>query len=241
MTPRTVSAPALYLATALLSVCALANCGCLLVAAGTAVGAATGVAYVNGNISATYFAYPRDVWIATRQGLTDLEMPLLKESFDGIKGSVESRTTDGDKVFITMECLSPPGTIDGALTRLSIRIANFGDRKGSERIFQSIGSHVPTQMLPQGTSQVTMAGGAALSANPVGTGVMPLTVNNAVNSPALTINNTLNPPTQQQPVIPTSAPTGPPPLVDPSPNAAPKAPILPELPLPTEQPRGGGA
>jgi Protein of unknown function (DUF3568) len=241
MTPRTVSSLALCLAMPLLAACALANCGCLLVAAGTAVGAATGVAYVNGKISATYFAYPRDVWMATRQGLTELGMPLLKESFDGFNGSVESKTSDGDKVFITLECLSPAGTIDGAFTRLSIRIASFGDRKGSELIFQQIGSHVPTHMLPQSTNQGAMPGGAALGTNPVGAGVMPLTVTNGVNSPPLTIGNTLNAQPSEQPIIPMSGPTNPPPLADPAPVAAPNVPVLPLLPVPTEQPRGGGA
>src|SRR6266550_5716476 len=116
MTTISTSRLALWLATPLLAACSLANCGCLLVAAGTAVGAATGAAYVNGKVSATYFAFPNDVWMATRQGLTELEMPLMKESFDGFKGSLESRTTDGDKVFITLECLSPAGIVDGAFT-----------------------------------------------------------------------------------------------------------------------------
>jgi Protein of unknown function (DUF3568) len=241
MTPRTVSRLALCVATPLLAACALANCGCLLVAAGAAAGAATGVAYVNGNISATYFAYPRDVWAATRQGLTELGMPLIKESFDGIKGSVESKTSDGDKVFITLECLSPPGTIDGAFTRLSIRIASFGDRKGSEIIFQQIGNHVPAHMLPQSASQGPMPGGTAFGATPAGAGVMPLTLTNALNSPPLTISNTPITPIPQQPILPTSGPTNPPPLADPAPVDAPKAPILPQFPLPTEQPRGDGA
>ena len=241
MTPSTVSRLALCLATPLLAACALANCGCLLVAAGAAAGAATGVAYVNGNISATYFAYPRDVWAATRQGLTELGMPLIKESFDGIKGSVESKTSDGDKVFITLECLSPPGTIDGAFTRLSIRIASFGDRKGSELIFQQIGNHVPAHMLPQSSGPGTFAGGAPLVSVPVGTGVMPLTVTNTLNSPPLTISNPPNTPFPQQPIIPMSGPTSPPPLADPAPVTAPKVPILPELPLPTEQPSRDGA
>ena len=241
MTPRTVSSLARCLATLLLAAGALANCGCLLVAAGAAAGAATGVAYVNGKISATYFAYPRDVWMATRQGLTELGMPLLKESFDGLKGSVESKTSDGDNVYITLECVSPPGTIDGAFTRLSIRIASFGDRKGSELIFQQIGSHVPAHMLPQPMSQGTVASGTAWGGSPVGAGVMPLTATNGINSPPLTIGNAQNPPTAAQPIIQMSAPTGPPPLADPQPGAAPKVPILPEFPLPTEQPRGGGA
>jgi len=244
MTPKTASSVALGLAMPLLAACALANCGCLLVAAGTAAGAATGIAYVNGKISATYFAYPRDVWMATRQGLTELGMPLLKESFDGIKGSVESRMDDGDKVFITLECLSPPGTVDGALTRLSIRIASFGDRNGSELIFQRIGSHVPSPTLPQSTGQITLAGGAGMGMNSVGAGVKPINGTNFVNSPALTQASPQAAPTTDQAIQPTSGPTIPPPLADPAPSGSPNVPTLPTLPFnptPTEPRRGDGA
>ncbi len=76
------------------------NCGCSLVFAGFVAGAVAGAAYVNGNVSATYFAYPNDVWMATRQGLTELGMPLSKESFDGFKGSLETSTSAGDKVSV---------------------------------------------------------------------------------------------------------------------------------------------
>ncbi len=240
MTCRTVSSAALWLAIPLSATLALANCGCLLVAAGTAAGAATGIAYVNGNVSATYFAYPRDVWMATMQGLTELGMPLMNQTFDGVKGSLESKTADGDKVFVSMECLSPPNAIDGAFTRLSIRIAHFGDRKGSERIFQQIGSHIAAPMLPQTTNPGGMPGGAGMGAAPVGSGVKSITAANyAVPAPS---GNPIPSLPSSQTILPTSGSIGSePPLADPVAGDTPMVPKLPISPVPTEPSRGNGA
>jgi hypothetical protein len=238
MTPITAYRPGLWLATTLLAVIALANCGCLLVAAGTAAGAAAGIAYANGKVSATYFAYPPDVWMATRQGLTDLGMPLMKECFDGFKGSLESRTADGDKVFVTLECVSPAGTVDGAFTRLSIRIASFGDRVGTERIFQQIGSHVPTSLFPQVTNQIAMPGGGGPGVASIGTGAKPISATNYVSPPPLSPGNPLTAAASAQTILPMSATSSPPPpLADAEPSVAPQLPKLPVIPTPAEQPR----
>ena len=241
MTPVTVFRPALWLVAPLLAAAALANCGCLLVAAGTAAGAATGLAYVNGKISATYFAFPRDVYMATRLGLNELGMPILKESFDGFKGSIESLTVEGDKVFISLECISSPATVDVALTRLSVRIANFGDRNGSERIFRQIGLHVPTDMLPKMTTQNAMPGGGGPGGTPLGTGTKPLTATTFVGAPALTVENPLTaiPPAQTILPMPEAA-SQPQPLADPQLGGTSATPRLPLVPVPAEQPRSDG-
>jgi hypothetical protein len=233
--------PGLWLATTLLAAIALANCGCLLVAAGSAAGAAAGIAYVNGKVSATYFAYPNDVWMATRQGLTDLGMPLMKESFDGFKGSLESKTAEGDKVYINLECLPSPGLVEGAFTRLSIRIASFGDRDHSERIFQQIGSHVPTNLLPQPTAIVSLPGGTGPAAPPVGAGVKPLTATNYVVPGPQPSANSLSAGVSAQTIVPVSGTSSPPPpLADPETGSLGGS-KLPPVPTPAEQPRRDGA
>jgi Protein of unknown function (DUF3568) len=242
MTSLAAHRPGLWLATMLLAAVALANCGCLLVAAGTAAGAAAGIAYANGKVSATYFAYPNDVWAATRQGLTDLGMPLMKESFDGLKGSLESKTADGDKVYITMECLPSPGLVEGAFTRLSIRIASFGDRDHSKRIFQQIGSHVPTNLLPQPTAVTSLPGGGGMVALPVGAGVQPINATNYIVPNPLTAANTLSaevPAQMNVPVAGTSSP--PPPLAEPDKGGSGQVPKLPSIPEPAVQSRRDGA
>ena len=191
--------------------------------------------------AATYFAYPRDVWMATRQGLTELGMPLLKESFDGIKGSLESRTADSDKVFVSLECLSPAGTVDGALTRLSIRIASFGDRKASERIFQQIGSHLTAPMIPQSSNQTALSGGAVPILTPVGAGVKPISMTNFVVLPPPASGNPLTAIPSAPTIIPSSGSAIEPPLADASADTTQKAPGLPPTPVPADPPRGNGA
>jgi hypothetical protein len=242
MISRIAFRPGLWLVTVLLALLALANCSCLLVAAGTAAGAAGGIAYANGKVSATYFAYPNDVWMATRQGLTDLGMPLMKESFDGFKGSLESKTAEGDKVYVTLECVSPPTLVEGAFTRLSIRIASFGDRDQSERIFRQIGIHVPTNLLPQAAGAVPLVGGAGPGSQPVGASVKPLTAANVlVPGPPPTANQ-LSAEATVQTIVPVSGtPSPPPPLAEPEPTRPPSGGKLPSMPVPTEQPRSNGA
>lgn len=242
MTSLAAHRSGLWLATMLLAAVALTNCGCLLVAAGTAAGAAAGIAYANGKVSATYFAYPNDVWAATRQGLTDLDMPLLKESFDGFKGSLESKTVDGDKVYITMECLPSPGLVEGAFTKLSIRIASFGDRDHSKRIFRQIGNHVPTNLLPQPTAIVSLPGGSGMGASPAGAGVKPVSATNYVVPTPLTTANTLSAEVPAQMIVPvTGASSLPPPLAEPDKGGSGQVPKLPSIPEPAEQSRRDGA
>jgi hypothetical protein len=239
-------------ATICLGVATLANCGCLLVAAGTAAGALAGAAYVNGNVSATYFAYPNDVWVATLKGLNELGMPVKKEKFDGFKGSLESCTADGDKVSMTLEDMSPPGLVGGAMTRLSVRIASFGDRNASVKIFRQIGGHIPAPTLPPPASVATMPGGVG----PVGTSTAaasrPLTATNLLIPPVggnpLVIQNQ-EPPRANAPIAEATlqAPAAEPPFAPqiPAPSssidAAPKIPQLPLTPTPVEPPRGPGA
>jgi Protein of unknown function (DUF3568) len=228
----------MLLAPMLLGIAALANCGCLLIAAGGAAGAATGIAYLNGKVSATYFAFPNDVWAATRQGLTELGMPLVKESFDGFKGSIESKTAENDKVYITLECVSPPGLVDGAFTRLSIRIASFGDRDGSERIFQQIGGHLPAPGFPP--SSAPFAGVTGPGVVPVNAGAKPLTATNyIVPQPA---TNPLGSVSREPPLAGASpAPAPPQAPVDPAAWSGPNKLQLPSTPIPADQARGSGA
>jgi hypothetical protein len=240
---------ATVLVTSLFAVVALANCGCLLVAAGTAAGALAGAAYLNATVSATYFAYPNDVWMATRQGLTELGMPLRKESFDGFNGSLESTTPDGDRVCINLACMTPPGFVDGAMTKLSVRISSFGDRHASERIFRTIGSHIPAPTLPPISGpQAAPLTGAALG-TPAGAISRPLGTESMVIAPQMG-----KPLTIQASEIPSfgnanAAQTGEPPIQPVAPpqiqpvaaqGSESKTPALPPAPVPTNQTGGTG-
>lgn len=182
-------------ACVLLGTAAIGSSGCLLIAAGAAGGAAAGVAYARGKVCAMYSAYPADVWSALHLALQDLKMPVKEESFDGKKGMLKTISVDGDKVTIH---LSEDNFYAGGPlgTRLCIRMGVFGDRPGSEGIFEQIGKHmvprepqalpgpqplmptaasntVPPPLAPLSTNQLPAPAQAPLPASPLPVDVMP--------------------------------------------------------------------
>jgi len=131
---------------ALLPLCAG---GCLWVAAGAAGGAALTYAYCQGRVSQVYAASLDDAWAATRTALTELQMPILEESRE--KGSFKTRTSDGDTVRIHLDPEMSRIPADGPLTRVSVRVALFGDHPVSARVLDQIGAHlVPPGTVPAG-------------------------------------------------------------------------------------------
>jgi hypothetical protein len=166
----------------------------------------------------------------------------MKETFDGFKGSLESKTAEGDKVYVTLECVSPPGLIEGAFTKLSIRIASFGDRDQSERIFRQIGNHVPTHLLPQPTVAVSLPGGGGPGSGAAGVGVKPLTAANVLVPGPPPTANPLSAEATVQTIVPVSGTSSPPPpLAEDEPAQPVPAPKLPALPAPADPPRNHGA
>jgi hypothetical protein len=126
---------------------AAAQAGCLWVAAGAAGGAALGYAYCQGKVCQVFNASMDDTFAASRAALTDLGMPILSEG----KYALESRTTDGDKVHITMDAQNGKFPADGPLTRVGIRISVFGDHPASLRILDQVGVHLaPAGAVPLG-------------------------------------------------------------------------------------------
>jgi hypothetical protein len=147
----------------------LANCGCLLVAAGAAGGAAVGYAYYKGKISEVYSAGLDDSWAATRTALAELGMPILKEDRGAAAGTIETRTAEDDQVRISLEALRSSIPAEPQLTKISVRVATFGDRPVSDRILYQIGLHlapagyVPLAPVAQAPSTpgVVQTGGSA--------------------------------------------------------------------------------
>src|SRR2546423_9821039 len=109
----------IWAAYMILAVAALANSGCLVVAAGAAAGAATGYLYMEGNIHRSYAANLDDVQNATRTALADLGMPLIGESREGSTSFLECRTTDGERVRIYLDVQDSGGPA-GPLTRAGV-------------------------------------------------------------------------------------------------------------------------
>src|SRR5262245_59008321 len=128
----------------LLAAVALANSGCLavLIGAGAAGGAGVAYAYYQGNVTEDYHVRFEDSRAATRQALAELAMPIVEEKADQASEFIESRTTDGYAVRITLDMLAPRVPADGPLTRIGVRVGTFGDYAVSERVHRQIGAHL---------------------------------------------------------------------------------------------------
>jgi Protein of unknown function (DUF3568) len=160
----------------LIAAVALANSGCLLVAAGAAGGAAVGYAYYKGKIAETYRAGFNDSWAATRTALAELGMPILKEERGTESGTIESKSGDGEQVRVSLEATKSTIPADGDLTEISIRVATFGNVPVSDRIFYQIGIHlVPANYVPPPTAQAPWPSGVTptVAVTPVPNGVPP--------------------------------------------------------------------
>src|SRR5438876_12263860 len=94
-----------WIALFLFAAIALANSGCLLVAAGAAGGAAVGYAYYKGKITEVYSAGFNDAWAAAHTALNELGMPILKEERGSETGTIDSRTADDEQVRLSLEAV----------------------------------------------------------------------------------------------------------------------------------------
>lgn len=122
----------------LIAVLALTQGGCLLALAGVAGGAAaTGYFYYKGQVYRNFPASFTDVLNATRAALQDLHFAFTDEIKDG-KAFFLTKTTNGKKVRIYLDCQHSPIPSEGMLTRISIRVACFGDEAISAHIFNQV-------------------------------------------------------------------------------------------------------
>jgi hypothetical protein len=113
--------------------------GCLLAVAGAcAGGAATGYFYCKGRIYRDYPAGLPDVRNATHAALADLHFLIFTEEPKDGKDFIVTKTAAGKKVRIYLDCLASPIPAEGLLTRVSIRVATFGDESVSARVLDQI-------------------------------------------------------------------------------------------------------
>jgi hypothetical protein len=136
-TPKAKTRPGgLY---ALIAVLALSQAGCLLALASVAGGAAaTGYFYCKGRVYRDFPAAFADVHNAVRAALLDLHFVIFTEEAKDGKAFFVTKTTNGKKVRIYLNCLSSPIPSVGLLTRVSIRVACFGDEAVSAHIFDQV-------------------------------------------------------------------------------------------------------
>jgi hypothetical protein len=135
-----------YLAMALLAV---GQGGCLLVAAGVAGGATAAYLYHSGKVCRIYNAAFADAIAATRTALGELGMEVTgEEQSKAGEAFLESRTADGERVRIYLDLQPSKFPAEGALTRICVRVATFGDHPVSNRILDQVSAHlVPANML----------------------------------------------------------------------------------------------
>lgn len=151
-----------YLALGLL---ALANGGCLAVAAGAAGTAAVGYAYCKGKVSQTYSSSFDNTWSATRAALGDFGMAIASEErTPGGTGTLHTKTSDGTSVKIDLEVEPSPIPAETTVTKVSVRVGVFGDDPLSERLLQQIGAHLvpagpPVPGAPANPANVQQTGG----------------------------------------------------------------------------------
>jgi hypothetical protein len=109
--------------------------GCLLAIAGVAAGgAATGYLYCKGRIYRDYPANLADVRNAVHAALLDLHFGIFNDEAKDGKAFLVTKTTNGKKVRIYLDCLASPIPAEGLVTRVSIRVGAFGDENISARI-----------------------------------------------------------------------------------------------------------
>lgn len=143
-----------YWSGLILLLIALGNSGCMLVAAGVAGGA--GYAYYKGNVTQTFDAIPMTVWRATVDALSDLgmevtshvhELSSFRDPDQGnvvagqpapSEGTIKSVTATGKKVSIRIKAIEPEIPVDSRRTKVSVRVATFGDEEVSQRILNQI-------------------------------------------------------------------------------------------------------
>lgn len=136
---------------ALVAVLALTPAGCLLAIAGAAGGAAaTGYFYCKGRIYRDYNACFPDVRNAVHAALLDLHFQIFTEQAKDGKAFLITKTTNGKKIRIYLDCLSSPVPADSLLTRVSIRVGTFGDEGVCVRIFEQIALRLgrPVPLIP---------------------------------------------------------------------------------------------
>jgi hypothetical protein len=120
------------------------------VAAGVAGGAAVaGYAYYKGRLYHDFPASLGDSLAAVRTSLLELQFPIVSEESKAGESYVVTKAVDGSKVNIYLEMLPSRIPAEGPLTRISVRVATFGDEAVSARILDQIGLHlIPQPSIP---------------------------------------------------------------------------------------------
>ncbi|MBV9122106.1 MAG: DUF3568 family protein, partial [Planctomycetes bacterium] len=89
-----------------------------------------------------------DAWAAAHAALNELGMPVEAQGRESAGAYIQSRTSDGEPVHITLDMEASRSPAEGTLTRVGVRVATFGDYDFSERILNQIGAHLVVKPPP---------------------------------------------------------------------------------------------
>ena len=111
--------------------------GCTLLVLGGAGAGAAGYAYVKGENEKVYPCPLSQTLPAVRAAVQETGLPVVSEAADDLGARLESRTSQGDKVTITLEPKGP------SVTNVRIRVGVFGDEDASRLILGRIDQLLP--------------------------------------------------------------------------------------------------
>jgi hypothetical protein len=121
----------------LLAGLAVGSSGCLAVAVGA--GAAGTVAYLAGDLETDVSESIDTLYVASRQALEDLELPLIegKTRKDALSAILVARDAQDKRVEVRLKSISD------TMTELSIRVGTFGDETKAQLIYRQILKNLP--------------------------------------------------------------------------------------------------
>lgn len=107
------------------------GCAVAVLATGAGLGAGT-YAWIKGELKRTYPATYDAVWNASSDALQSLEMPVVSQQRDALKGTIMAKRADGSDVRVDVKYLTEN------TTQVNVRIGLFGDRPDSARVHETI-------------------------------------------------------------------------------------------------------
>ncbi len=113
---------------------ALLSTGCAVAVLATGAGLGAGTyAWIKGELKRTYPATYDAVWIAANDSLQSLEMPVVGEKRDALKGTIMAKRANGTDVRVDVKYLTE------TTTQVGVRVGFIpGDRDASTRIHETI-------------------------------------------------------------------------------------------------------
>ena len=110
--------------------------GCVAVLAGGAVGGGTYYVYLNGELSQNLDRPVPKIYGAAMATLKELHLPVLEDSHDSLTARIESRFSNGQKIWIKIDSAT------ASTSKIGVRVGLLGDRGKSGTLLGAIDNHL---------------------------------------------------------------------------------------------------